>query len=792
MSPAAVGALEQGSRRAPYRETIVRLANALGLPTDEQVMLEEAAERARRRRRNAEEREGRSNLPVKLTSFVERDDTYSIASLLTKHRLVTLTGSAGVGKTRTAIEIALRHRSPGDVLFVDLSNIRGRLTIVGEIATTFNVRLNDGGDQLEALCSDLKRQRGLVIIDNCEHVVPDVADIVLALLKAAPDLSIIATSRERLGLSMEVVYRLPSLEMSSVANRDEAAAPGSPALELFLDRARMSDSRIAFNPAELEIAAAICRDLDGIPLAIELAASRISALGLRDLRDRTRDLSFTSDSKDLPARQKTMLKALSWSFDLLSSSEQLLLRRLSTFAGGFTLDAAAAVCADDSLPNSHILDLVEQLSRKSLIEGNDHAESRRYSMLGCVRTFGLDRLFEAGEQAANAKRHTDWLIGRSTFLVENRIPQLPTLLFELDNIRSAIRNAMDEASEDGDVLAGEIVWRFRGIWLETGRPSELQQYCEALLGRLDEEKHLTVVKHLSSVLVFTLPGNERVEPSRHAIRLTIKSNDYDSAAFHSSHIALTFCKQGRFQEAIAEDALTAGYIALCDLSPLTQSTIANRVWILNECGDVAGARFQLAEFDRVLHTRTNASADFLVHRQTALMHRQAALIELEFDSGNIELAARLCIEALEDPSGDKYSVASWTLHQSFAACELALGHIDSAESTAIKTLSWWSQLKLLGGAQCTLEHLATTIALRGDLEFAATVVGSINTSYARLGFIRARMQRTIYGILSEALEAGLSQERIAALELVGSALSLDDALEKVQGWFSMRAPTSAA
>jgi transcriptional regulator with XRE-family HTH domain len=272
MSPAAVGALEQGSRRAPYRQTIVLLANALGLSSEERSELEAAASRARAKGRpSTATASAQSNLPVQFTSFIERDETVEIASLLLAKRCVTITGSAGVGKTRTALEVA-KLQGDKDVFFVDLSPLAQSGFIVGELAAIFDVRLGAGQNQLETMIRELRSRHCLIVIDNCEHLIAEASSVVDAILRACTSITILATSRERLGLSSEFVYRLPPLispppDMRSDDGRQYAA------LELFLARTQAADARFEFRPADLQIASDICRELDGIPLAIELAAA---------------------------------------------------------------------------------------------------------------------------------------------------------------------------------------------------------------------------------------------------------------------------------------------------------------------------------------------------------------------------------------------------------------------------------------------------------------------------------------------------------------------------------------
>ena len=382
----AIAALEQGVRRAPYRNTVRALADALGGGEAVRGQLEEAAARARRGQRT----DRRSNLPVSLTSFIERDELAEIEALLLSHRLITITGPGGVGKTRLATEVARRcARSYDETFFVDLGLLRDGALVASELSHRLNVPV-EGEDGLAKVVDYLRSRRVLCVIDNCEHLIAYAAWVIDRLLRAAPPTSVLATSRQALEISGELGFRLPSMGA-------EVAA------KLFVTRARAADRSWSVDAQRLSLVAEICRNVDGIPLAIELAASWLPALGLEGLRRRLENGLTLTGNRDLPLRHRTMVSTIEWSYELLTEAEKLLLRRLSALPDGFSLETAEEVCADDRLTRLEVADTLGSLVRKSLIDVRHVDTSMRYAFLAAVRAFARERLAEVGEADSGSK-----------------------------------------------------------------------------------------------------------------------------------------------------------------------------------------------------------------------------------------------------------------------------------------------------------------------------------------------------------------------------------------------------
>jgi predicted ATPase len=365
MSSDGISALERGHRRTPQHETLALLAGALALNDEQRRAFEVAATRSGLGRRGVAAvtvgpwpGAGPSVLPLALTRFVGREvELDELAVLARQHRLVTVTGPGGVGKTQIALHLgtALGEAADLAICFVGLA-VADPSLVVTTIASALGLQEVPNHPLLETLLTYLKNKTVLLIVDNCEHVIAEARTVVEALLRNCPHVRVLATSRESLRVAGERAYRLPSL------SADEA-------VELFVDRARAVDHRFKLTDESALIVAEICRGLDGIPLAIELAAARTNVLSVRalaeGLNDRFRILS--GDGHNAAPRQHTMRATIDWSYELLPAREKRVLERLSVFAAGCTLASATAVCKDEIILEDDVLDVLSSLVDKSLV-----------------------------------------------------------------------------------------------------------------------------------------------------------------------------------------------------------------------------------------------------------------------------------------------------------------------------------------------------------------------------------------------------------------------------------------
>src|SRR5882757_877570 len=331
------------------------------------------------------------NLRPATTSLIGREsDVDAIKTAVRSHRLVTLTGVGGVGKTRLALEVAaqLADEFPDGVWLFELAAVTDPAAVPDAVGAVLGITQQPGRSVAESVAAALEGRVRLLVFDNCEHVVDSVADLVEAILAASATVTILATSREGLGVSEEQLWRVPSLDVNSGTE--------SAAVNLFLDRAQsvVSDFSLA-QPGEADAVVEICRRLDGIPLAIELAASRMASMTASEVRDRLdQRFRLLVGSRRGLARHHTLRHAVAWSHDLLDEAEKTLLERCSVFAGGFDLESAYAVTGSDD--EFAILDLLDALVRKSLLVADRSSGRTRFSMLETIRQFAEEQLVACG------------------------------------------------------------------------------------------------------------------------------------------------------------------------------------------------------------------------------------------------------------------------------------------------------------------------------------------------------------------------------------------------------------
>jgi predicted ATPase/DNA-binding CsgD family transcriptional regulator len=427
-------------------------------------------------------REVAHNLPSLLSSFVGRhEEMAAVARLLERTRLVTLVGTAGVGKTRLALQVASTISELHDeaVWLVQLAPVDDPSLIVAAVATTLGVREQPGRSMLQALISHLSSRRLLLVLDNCEHVIGAAAAFVGAVLGACLELRILATSRQALGVDGEAAWPVPALSVPPAP--EASAAEGLAAYEavrLFVERAVATDASFALNPAVGPAVAEICRRLDGVPLAIELAAARVGVLAPAEIAARLDDRFrlLTAGSRTAAPRHQSMQAALEWSYGLLCDAERVLLSRLSVFAGGFALEAAEEVCAADTLPANQVFHLLAELVAKSLVVADTSGEQTHYRLLETFRHYSAGRLAAAGEAQAVGDRHAAYY----TRLADLAEPQLTgarqgvwieRLDAEQANLRAALEWSLTCGQpEQGLRLAGALglFWLVRG-YLSEGR-----------------------------------------------------------------------------------------------------------------------------------------------------------------------------------------------------------------------------------------------------------------------------------------------------------------------------------
>jgi predicted ATPase len=528
----------------------------------------EAAPAARR----AEAPRAAGNLPLQLTSFVGRErELREVDGLLRRHRLLTLTGPGGAGKTRLAIEAAaggLREMA-GGVWLVELAGVTDGALVAPATAAALGVESRSARPSEQAIAAHIGERAMLIVLDNCEHLVAACARVAQTLLTACPNLRILATSREPLHVAGEVDWRVPSLGRSE-------------AVQLFAERAASVSSRFALTEENADVVGEVCRRVDGIPLAIELAAARVGVLAPAQIAERLRDsLSvLAARSRGALTRQQTLVATLDWSYELLDADERVLLRRLGTFSGSYDLEAIEVVCDGD-------LDVLGHLVDKSLVVVEEEEGTARYRLLDTVRHYARERLGQAGERDALEERHRAHYLA----LAERLEPELDApevrrrLARDDDELRGALRSALRADPETALRLAAAL-WRF---WHDRGDRTEGARWLERALAAAPEpSRERAGVLHGLSVLALRIGDHERaMARSTETVDYHRTAGDARALADELHHIgtmawvfadydaAERWCEEGR---AVARDAGAAGILAS----------------IVHTLGVVAGSRSEFA------------------------------------------------------------------------------------------------------------------------------------------------------------------------------------------------------
>ncbi len=450
-----------------------------------------------------------NNLPLQTSTFVGREaEIAEVRELLGRSHLLTLTGAGGCGKTRLALQVAAEvlDEHPDGVWWVDLAPISDPVLVASEVAAALSIRELPSQPVMDTLTAQLAERRLLIGLDNCEHLLLACAELAATLLETCPGVAILATSRESLQVDGEQGWRVPSLSVPDAQSTGMQLGQVE-AVQLFCDRARHARSNFRLVEANAQAVATICRRLDGIPLAIELAAARVRLLSPQEIAEaiRERFVLLTGGSRTALPRQRTLEASVDWSHDLLSPSEQTLFRRISVFAGGWTLDAVESVCAGAGLEAAQILDLLAGLVEKSLVQVEEQGAKTRYGLLETVRVYARQKLSDAAEAALVRDQHLEYHMR----LAESVEPHLygaglgrwlEPLALELDNFRGALGWAVDARHVEEALRLASALWLFfeaRGHWRE-GREHLESALAGEDAGELPRAKALIAAGHIAT------------------------------------------------------------------------------------------------------------------------------------------------------------------------------------------------------------------------------------------------------------------------------------------------------
>ena len=411
---------------------------------------------------------------MELSSFVGREkERAEVKRLLEETRLLTLTGSGGSGKTRLALAVASEHLEGFEdgVWMIELASLADPSLVAQALASALGVREQPGRSLSESLSDYLASKKLLLVLDNCEHLIEACAELAEALLRYSPELRVLATSREALGITGEVAWPVPSLSLPDLRRLpDIESLPEYESARLFVERAVAANPTFTVTEQNAPAVAQVCYRLDGIPLAIELAAARTKVLSVEEVADRLDDCFrvLSAGGRTARPRQHTLHATMDWSHDLLSDEERTLFRRLSVFAGGFSLEAAETVCVGGDAERDEVLGLLSRLVDKSLVVAREEGGETRYRLLETVRQYGSERLSESDEAAEFRERHAGYYLtlaeeAEPELKGEGQLTWLERLEREHDNLRASMRWLLERGELEAAARLGWALWLFWGI-----------------------------------------------------------------------------------------------------------------------------------------------------------------------------------------------------------------------------------------------------------------------------------------------------------------------------------------
>lgn len=615
------------------------------------------------------------NLPRQLTSFVGREwEMAAVTQRLASAPLVTLLGTGGVGKTRLALQVAAEQMEayPDGVWLVELASLRDPNLVALTVALTLGLREEAGHAVVETLQKYLSEKRALLLLDNCEHLIGACASLAADLLRACPNLTILATSREPLHIPGEQLWRLPSLtlperEPGQAGEKDGTALLAAcDSVRLFVERACLHRADFALTSHNASTVADICRRLDGIPLAIELAAARVRALSVEQIASRLEDrfALLTGGSRTALARQQTLSALIDWSYALLSEAERSLLGRLSVFSGGWTLEAAEAVCGEEGRAAWEILDLLTSLVDKSLVVFDEQDEKGRYHLLQTIKHYGQKRLESSGESESIQARHAAFSLkmaeeGDANLKGAEQAYWLNHLEREHDNLRAAL--AWGRETEERADFSLKIAGFLSRFWSVHGHNSEGRQV-------------------LSEALERTRGGDAtpaRAKALNGLGTLTYEQGDYTTArSFYEE--ALNIARAFGDQQGI-------------------QNTLGNLGNVAYYQGDYAGAR---ALYEEVLAIRRELKDEW------GIGNSLYNLGNLALQQNDFEAAYRLYEESLtvKRKLGDQQGIAHALLGLGTSTASLS-GDLQAARGYMEESLSLFQEIGNKIGIAYTLQNL---------------------------------------------------------------------------------------
>jgi predicted ATPase/DNA-binding winged helix-turn-helix (wHTH) protein len=548
----------------------------------------------------------RTNVPIAASALIGRSaPRQHLLEVLSAYRVVTLTGPGGIGKSVLALEVA-RSIFPtleGDCWLVELASLSDPALVPAAVSTVLGLRLEGSEISAESVARALDREKAVLVLDNCEHLVEGVAKLADAIVRMCPNASVLTTSREILRVEGEYVYRVPPLDVPPPHREDEDGVDEYSAVQLFNARLMALNAGSPARAESLALTVAICRHLDGIPLAIEFAAARVASLGLQQTADLLSDRFslLTAGRRMAPPRHQTLRATLDWSYELLPESERILLRRLAICAGGFTLEAATAVMDDAGATVSVVAEGVASLAAKSLLSLDASVPSGRWRLLETIRAYALDKLAESGEADRAAHRHAAFfrdLFAPATESLFVNTHNMPRYVREIDNMRAALVWAFSRGPEKADIGVGLAVAAAPVLMAMSMLP-ECHRWSEQALLALDdvmrggdEEMHLQANLGFSLMLMHG-PSEVALAALNRSLGIADERSDVLYQMSLLAWLNIFYNRNGTFKPAMhcaRRSSAVANVIGDAAAISLAHFLLGNSLHIL---GDLEAARMEL-------------------------------------------------------------------------------------------------------------------------------------------------------------------------------------------------------
>jgi predicted ATPase/DNA-binding SARP family transcriptional activator len=713
----------------------------------------------------------RPRLPAALTSFIGRvDERRRVRSLLGTTRLLTLAGAGGCGKTRLALEVAREAESEfeGRIVWVELASLNRSELVWRVLASVLETREESATELAETVCRMLASHPRLLILDNCEHLLDRVGEMISTILQRCPLVRVLATSREPITVTGEVTFRVPSLsvpEWTVVHSTTIPALMEYEAVRLFAERAAQAESRFILTEHNASAVAQVCRRLDGMPLAIELAASRVGTLTTEQIAARLDDRFglLKWKRRDVPPRQQTLRALIDWSYDLLTVMERVLFRRLAVFQGGFTLESAEAVCAaegsellsysgprdpclrslrserteplntrtSEDLTTDEVLELLSRLVDKSLIIFDQSEGAGRYRLLETIREYAQEQLRESGEEAPLRARHLDYFLGLAE---ESPGPgDLPRWLNRLETEHGNLRVALDTGVEfaEGGQSAMRLCAAMRPFWFHRGYFGEGRDRCAAALSLMGASVHTR--ERAQALRTACIMAQQQADSAaarefqKESLEIWRELDDRRGIAYSIHELAIVECEQGNFTEAwrLNEESLD----------------------IFRDLGDRAGIADLLSGLGVVAFDR----GDYATARQ---LHEESLRIRREL--------------------GQSWGICFALCHLTTVAVEL--GEYDMARTLGTESFAVLSNYGEPAGIAWCLDGFGIMASRTGKPERGAQLMASASRIRNEIGVTVPPGERARYEQGLSAAREPLGEDAFAVAWADGLALTTDQAI----------------